>query len=123
MPIIKLSDNYDKIVSPTGKETLNRLIKIVDNWPATTQQQLDDFRHALEYVNLNDGRNRIGGGNKQRKFEVRMLYELVRRICSYYYSSEVKEVYRTIMNEHPNLYQTGVFLTQKDIDEHGSRCH
>jgi hypothetical protein len=123
MPKITLSDNYKKVVSTGGKETLERLMQLAENWPATEDEQLAAFRYALENTKLIEGKKRLGTDgtrkyNTQRKFEFNLMFNLVRAIFSYYYSSNTKQVYTKVMDEHPLLYQTGVFWTQKDLDEH-----
>lgn len=123
MTTIALSDNYKKVVSSGGKETLSRLLHLADNWPETTDEQIAAFDYALEYTRLTEGRNRLGTNgtrkyNAQRKFEYNLMFQLVRAIFSYYYTSDVKEVYKKVMANNPLLYQAGVMLTKKDLDAH-----
>lgn len=123
MPKITLSDNYKKVVSTGGKETLARLLHLADNWPETSDEQITAFDHALEYTRLIEGKMRLGTDgtrkyNTQRKFEFNLMYQLVRTIFSYYYSSNTKQTYEHVLKRNYLLYTTGVSWTQKDLDEH-----
>lgn len=123
MPKITLSENYKKVVSTGGKETLARLLQLAENWPATIEEQVAAFNHALEYTRLTSGKMRLGTNgtrkyNTQRKFEVVLMYHLVRAIFSYYYTLNTNEVYKKVMENNRLLYTTGVLLTQQDLDNH-----
>jgi len=121
MPNIKLSKNYQAILSARGKHIMKGLIEISCDerfWKDSSSEEI--VERTLDVLGSKRGEELAPKGctsHTHRKVEGFLLASLVREVFSYYHSTKVRKAYSDIRYKMPMWCHTR-HLDSIEIEEH-----